>query len=506
MIKPPLNWLEIEKLAHLLSPKLEGSFVERVIIPDRAFFPEGFIKGEWALRLSERKAESIFIFSLKPNQTYFAYLRDKGARSASKSTQSAFGLSISKYLKGAKLVRVEAIHRDRTLMLWFTSSLGTTKYLGLALLLIPASPEAFLIESNSLEVSAQAKWKILARSRNVKQSAESLEYFSLSDTSRAPENPPVRAELIRQEDSVFRWVESELERDAFTLRTKESKKALALRLKQLEDRAKQSRVALKEAQKETNYQKYGDLLKASFHLNPAIQGKNRVVQDFETGLDIEIPADPKLSLPEQVNRFYAHARRKQRRIEEAQVRLAGFEEGISKIKNLEVLLTEAKDWRALEKVETVLGLRTSAEESDKDRKLERKKVKKYGAWLGRTFTSKDGALIWVGRSRDENLELTFKHAKGNDIWLHVRGKPGAHVLLPLSSGKTASLDTLLDAARLCIFYSGGEKWGKTEVDYTFKKYVKRIKDSTEASYTHNKTLIVEPDPKRLKTLLDQAGS
>jgi hypothetical protein len=31
--------------------------------------------------------------------------------------------------------------------------------------------------------------------------------------------------------------------------------------------------------------------------------------------------------------------------------------------------------------------------------------------------------------------------------------------------------------------------------------VKRIKDSTEASYTHNKTLIVEPEQTRLKRLL-----
>ena len=41
------------------------------------------------------------------------------------------------------------------------------------------------------------------------------------------------------------------------------------------------------------------------------------------------------------------------------------------------------------------------------------------------------------------------------------------------------------------------------MDYTFKKYVKRIKDSTEASYTNNKTLIVEPQAERLKRLLGQ---
>jgi len=109
--------------------------------------------------------------------------------------------------------------------------------------------------------------------------------------------------------------------------------------------------------------------------------------------------------------------------------------------------------------------------------------------------------VMVGRSRDENLELTFKHARGNDIWLHVRGRPGAHVVVPLQPGKSAPLETLLDAALLAVYYSGGEKWGKTEVDYTYKKYVKRIKDSTEASYTNNKTLLVDQDASRLKRLL-----
>jgi predicted ribosome quality control (RQC) complex YloA/Tae2 family protein len=124
-------------------------------------------------------------------------------------------------------------------------------------------------------------------------------------------------------------------------------------------------------------------------------------------------------------------------------------------------------------------------------------------WHGKSFVSKDGFTIWVGRNKQENLELTFKCARGNDLWLHLRGRPGAHTIIPLPGGKSAPLETLLDAAALTIYYSGGEKWGKTEVDYTFKKHVKRIKDSTEASYTHNKTLIVEPDPERIRRLIQQ---
>jgi predicted ribosome quality control (RQC) complex YloA/Tae2 family protein len=74
-------------------------------------------------------------------------------------------------------------------------------------------------------------------------------------------------------------------------------------------------------------------------------------------------------------------------------------------------------------------------------------------------------------------------------------------VIPVPTGKSVPLETLLDAAVLTVYFSGGEKWGKTEVDYTFKKYVKRIKDSSEASYTNNKTLLIKPDAERRKRLL-----
>jgi predicted ribosome quality control (RQC) complex YloA/Tae2 family protein len=90
--------------------------------------------------------------------------------------------------------------------------------------------------------------------------------------------------------------------------------------------------------------------------------------------------------------------------------------------------------------------------------------------------------------------------------MHVKGKPGAHVVVPIPAAKSASLETLLDAAQLTLFYSGGQNWGKTEIDYTFKKHVKRIRDSTEASYTQNRTLLVQNDAERLKRLLEQNPS
>jgi predicted ribosome quality control (RQC) complex YloA/Tae2 family protein len=119
---------------------------------------------------------------------------------------------------------------------------------------------------------------------------------------------------------------------------------------------------------------------------------------------------------------------------------------------------------------------------------------------GKQYRSEEGLIILSGRNLAENLEATFKIARGNDLWFHVKGKPGSHTVVLLPPKRTASLETLLDAAEVCILHSGGKDWGKTEVDYTYRKFVKKIKNQTDVSYTHNKTLSVVPNQARLTRL------
>ncbi len=67
----------------------------------------------------------------------------------------------------------------------------------------------------------------------------------------------------------------------------------------------------------------------------------------------------------------------------------------------------------------------------------------------RRFTSIEGYEILVGRDNQMNDRLTLRIANGNDLWLHVgSGRPGSHVVVRLPKGKTASLDTLIDAGHL----------------------------------------------------------
>ncbi len=127
----------------------------------------------------------------------------------------------------------------------------------------------------------------------------------------------------------------------------------------------------------------------------------------------------------------------------------------------------------------------------------------------RLFTSAEGHLILVGRDNRQNDRLSTAVARGNDLWLHVgRGYAGSHVVVRLPKGKTASLETLLDAGTLAVHFSKARGADKCEVTYTQGKNVRKPKGLPPGRVTvaHAKTLLVRGDPHRLERLLNTLGS
>ena len=81
---------------------------------------------------------------------------------------------------------------------------------------------------------------------------------------------------------------------------------------------------------------------------------------------------------------------------------------------------------------------------------------KTPGWTGREFTSPLGVPILVGRNRRENEHLSLSVCRDPDVWFHVRGSPGAHVVLQMSrvKGKAPPSDECMQmSADLAAFYS-----------------------------------------------------
>jgi predicted ribosome quality control (RQC) complex YloA/Tae2 family protein len=105
-----------------------------------------------------------------------------------------------------------------------------------------------------------------------------------------------------------------------------------------------------------------------------------------------------------------------------------------------------------------------------------------------------GARIYVGRSPRENVEVTFRIARPDDLWFHARGIPGSHVVLQAPPG-AAPDDTDLDAAAdLAAAHSKAKDVPRVEIDYTERKYVRKQRDAAPGLvwYTNARTRVGRP--------------
>jgi predicted ribosome quality control (RQC) complex YloA/Tae2 family protein len=120
----------------------------------------------------------------------------------------------------------------------------------------------------------------------------------------------------------------------------------------------------------------------------------------------------------------------------------------------------------------------------------------------RTFKSQSGAPVLVGRSAKDNDSLTFKIARGNDLWLHARSVTGAHVVVP-GAGESPDARTLGDAALLAAHFSSLRGEAGAEVAWTRCKYVRKPRGAVPGSVfiSQEKTLRVRLDEGRLASLL-----
>jgi len=114
----------------------------------------------------------------------------------------------------------------------------------------------------------------------------------------------------------------------------------------------------------------------------------------------------------------------------------------------------------------------------------------------KTFKSTAGIEILVGGDDRSNDQLTLKAGHPEDIWLHVNGAPGSHVLLRCGAeGKVADKDSLKEAAALAAWFSKLRSAGLVSVHYCRLKHVGKPRGAKPGSVTikRAKSLKVRPD-------------
>ena len=119
-----------------------------------------------------------------------------------------------------------------------------------------------------------------------------------------------------------------------------------------------------------------------------------------------------------------------------------------------------------------------------------------------TFVSDSGLEILVGRSNQQNDDLTHRIARRTDYWLHAQKIHGSHVIIRANDAIPDDL-TIAQAASLAVYYSQARDSGKTPVDYTMVRNVRRPSGALPGMvlYTTYQTVLAEADESLVQRLL-----
>ncbi len=289
------------------------------------------------------------------------------------------------------------------------------------------------------------------------------------------------------------------------------KKGLARRLKTTQKKIFDSKKKIALAERAGEIREQGDLLKAHFHL--LRRGMDRI--EIPGDQNVIIRLDPSLSPVANLEKIYKRYKKTKKSLTPLREMLCRLEEKLTELSSVGNELNRADSRSDLETLAERLKLQNrrpgrtargagSGEKGPlKSKPLS--KPKKAKSMQGvRRFLSPEGLTIFVGRDGEVNHRLTFRIARGNDLWMHCHNAPGSHVIISLPKNRTASLDTIKSAGLLAVHFSKLRGAGRADVTYTQRKYVRPVKGAKKGTVLveRSKTLHIKASSERLGLLLD----
>lgn len=181
-------------------------------------------------------------------------------------------------------------------------------------------------------------------------------------------------------------------------------------------------------------------------------------------------------------------------LENAQAYFARYDKAKRALGDVPGLIEQAKqELIFLQQLETDLEFAMSWPEIDEVQVA----LQSKGHWRGKAIkrlggggqsaplkiVTNDNFVIWVGRNSRQNEQVTFGKGGGQDLWLHARGVPGAHVVVKFD-GRPIPESVIDQAASLAAYYSAKRTDGKVLVDVTRCGYVKKIKGAGAGMVTY----------------------
>src|SRR5664279_3064010 len=215
-------------------------------------------------------------------------------------------------------------------------------------------------------------------------------------------------------------------------------------------------------------------------------GQNELRAQYEMDApERVIPLDPTLSPLENAQRYFQKYNKAKGALEDVPGLIKQTGNELQFLLQLDTDLELASNWPEIDEVQQALQAQ--------------------GYWRGKVgkriagksaplrFVTKEGFVIWVGRNSRQNEIVTFDKGGPQDLWLHVHGVAGSHVIIKFDGRETP--EAVIDgAASLAAYYSADRSENRVLVDVTSRRYVRKIKGAAAGmvTYKNEQTRTVVP--------------
>jgi predicted ribosome quality control (RQC) complex YloA/Tae2 family protein len=251
---------------------------------------------------------------------------------------------------------------------------------------------------------------------------------------------------------------------------------------------------ISQANKDLECRKLGELILANA---PEISPGTKTVEILDyfdpSGEKIEVCLDPMLSAPENAQRYFTTYARAKRVLENTVKQAKMTRAELEYLEQVSVTLQQADSLREIEAIRIELMEQGYLQDVAENR-IRRKESKTPGEVTLLSFIA-EGHTIIVGRNNKENDFITMKIAGPDDVWMHARRIPGAHVVIKAGQVKgEVSEAALLAGAGIAAYFSKGRTDSKVAVDYTLRRHIKKPKGARPGmvTYDHQRTIMAAP--------------
>lgn len=223
----------------------------------------------------------------------------------------------------------------------------------------------------------------------------------------------------------------------------------------------------------------GQLILAYQHLI-ASQAREVTIPD----LDLTIPLDPSLSASENAERTFKRYHKLRDAASRVPELIAETERELDRLHDLAAFVGIAASEAELRALEREIA---PGKDQHKSTPRARDRARGPGRFVNGGYT------VIVGRNARENEEVTFRLAGRDDLWLHVRERTGAHVIVQ-GADRNVPDEIIENAAALAAYFSEGRSDSAVDVDIARPRDVRKIPGGPpgRVTYRNFRTVRVQP--------------